>query len=87
MIYAENNRIIVDHLSSLLFCPTQNSIEKFDLRRKRRWNSFSGDIMFDNYVEYGSLDKVRSKPNSFGSKYILATIHPEEKILKILLIW
>ena len=75
----ENNRIITDHLSSLLFCPSENAVK--NLLRENLTNGvmLSGDVMYDVYLKFSSyidnldLDLKRSS-------YILATIHRRENI-------
>lgn len=86
----EQNRIVCDHLSSLLFAPTESAVENlrnegfmsdkttFPPNRKRKVYH-SGDIMYDNSVFYASVaDKTANilKDNSLNDNgYVLATIH------------
>jgi len=70
----EKNRRIVDHISSLLFAPTQLAVENLE---KEGLNSIvhSGDIMYD------VLQKVDFKTKSDGdesSTFVLSTIHRAE---------
>ena len=86
----ENNRIVSDHLSTLLFCPTQsaeenlrkegfiiNTIPDFNLDRPGIFNC--GDIMYDNSLFFG--EKSESKIallNDLGLKkgeFIFFTCH------------
>jgi len=77
----EINRILTDHLSSLLFCPTENA---FNLLKKEGIYSGvikSGDVMFDAYLKFSRLYK--SKEIEFDLQipdvpYVLATIHRPE---------
>ena len=77
----EINRIVTDHLSTLLFCPTENAFNL--LKREGIQNGVikSGDVMFDAYIKFSRLYK--SKEIAFDlqapdSPYLLATIHRPE---------
>ena len=72
----ENNRIITDHISSLLFCPTELAMR--NLKKENIINGviLSGDIMYDSFLKF----KPRSNSNLESGKYILATIHRRENI-------
>lgn len=68
----EINRILTDHVSSLLFAPTQTAVQ--NLRDEGFTEDriiFSGDVMLDNVLHYSSLSTFHSPLHSF----ILATIH------------
>lgn len=69
----EINRVVTDHVSSLLFAPTQNAVqnlrnEGFDEKRI----VFSGDIMLDNVLRYSK--SLTHSPTPTHS-HIFATIH------------
>ena len=86
----EINRIACDHLSSILFSPTEtgikniknegldNSIAKFK-NGKGRLVVNSGDIMYDNSLYFANLTEDKSdiliRNNISSNNYILATIH------------
>ena len=77
----EINRILTDHLSTLLFCPTENAFNL--LKREGLQNGVikSGDVMFDAYIKFSRLYK--SKEIEFDHQipdvpYLLATIHRPE---------
>ena len=77
----EINRILTDHLSTLLFCPTENAFNL--LKREGLQNGVikSGDVMFDAYIKFSRLYK--SKEIEFDLQipdvpYLLATIHRPE---------
>lgn len=71
----ERNRVLTDSLSSLLFCPTQTSVENLRKEGITKGVVQTGDIMFDAAIRFGgqgtdTLDKLKIiKP------YILATVH------------
>ena len=45
----ESNRIITDHLSTLLFCPTKNSVKNLVKENLCDGVVFSGDVMYDSF--------------------------------------
>tara|TARA_Y100001958_G_C21211771_1_gene537436 strand:- start:373 stop:1425 length:1053 start_codon:yes stop_codon:yes gene_type:complete len=78
-MHEEKNRIITDHLSSLLFCPTAFAVKNLMDEKILNGVIFSGDVMFDAYTRYSSFnDNFVSKLKI--SDYILSTIHRRENI-------
>lgn len=86
----EINRILCDHVSTLLFCPTQAAVdnlanEGFDLQEKERATIDSpivyacGDIMYDNSVYFSALSDEKSAIlKEYGleeNNFVLVTIH------------
>lgn len=86
----EQNRIVCDHLSSILFAPTKTAIDnlvsegisssKAHFRGgKRRLIVNSGDVMYDNALYFGKLAEKKSTILNdcrvSSGNYILATIH------------
>ncbi len=69
----EINRVVTDHVSSLLFAPTQNAVQ--NLKNEGFTDEqivFSGDVMLDNVRRYASP----FPPQRGGKeKIILATLH------------
>jgi len=79
----EINRVLTDHISELLFVPTDASIE--NLKREGIDESkirIVGDVMYDAALHFGNIAKKKSiildKYNLTSKKYILATIHRQE---------
>ena len=73
----ELNRICVDHLSDLRFCPTPASLENLTREGLRENSIISGDIMKDSF-EYA---KEKCKAKNFQRDYtdtIFCTIHRAE---------
>jgi UDP-N-acetylglucosamine 2-epimerase len=69
----EINRVLTDHLSTWLFCPTQSSIKNLGREGISRGVHLVGDIMLD------IAERVRSQDASVRSeRYHLATIHRAE---------
>lgn len=79
LMHEENNRVIVDHLASLLFCPTRNAVENLKKESITNGVVFSGDIMYEAFLKFCEYDKKTSKSLK-KSKFILATIHRRENI-------
>ncbi len=75
----EINRILTDHISSFLFCPTTQSEENLRLEGLVDGVFQVGDVMYDALKYYLSISKKQSKAlTNLGLKknlYILATIH------------
>ena len=86
----EQNRIVCDHLSSILFAPTQTALDNlnsegltgskavFAKGRSRRVIN-SGDVMYDNSLYFSRLAEKKSTILEDcvvePGKYILATVH------------
>lgn len=83
----EVNRIVCDHLSTLLFSPTQSGYENLiregfssDLTEKVDANHpnvyHCGDIMYDNTIYFSQkvLD-TQQRSGYFGKDFVLCTIH------------
>lgn len=86
----EVNRIVCDHTSTFLFCPTRTAVvglqrEGFNTEYRgaytsdRPFVSMSGDVMFDNTKYFGELARERSTILSdLGverDRFVLATVH------------
>jgi UDP-GlcNAc3NAcA epimerase len=86
----EINRIVSDHVSTLLFCPTKTAIKNLekegfsmDLENKASIDNphvyLCGDIMFDNSLFFSELSarnsQILEELNLKENEYILTTIH------------
>ena len=86
----EINRIACDHMSTLLFTPTNSGIanliqEGFSMSREYKAQidqplvTHSGDVMYDNSIYFSELSKSNSKLlellNLSKEQFILCTIH------------
>lgn len=67
----EHNRVVSDHLSDLLFCPTESSVKILKGEGIKKGVYWTGDVMFD-------LQKIILK-NKKPSKIILKKFHLEPK--------
>ncbi|MCX8084451.1 MAG: UDP-N-acetylglucosamine 2-epimerase (non-hydrolyzing) [Calditerrivibrio sp.] len=86
----EINRIITDRISSILFCPTQQSVENlkregypnFLKKGTRQQIYLVGDVMFDTAIYYSNkiVDKgsIYSRFGIKPGRYNLCTIHRAE---------
>ena len=78
----EINRVLTDHLSDLLFCPTETAVRNLEREGITRGVHRVGDVMYDAVLQYLELAQRKSrileqlalKPSS----YALATIHRAE---------
>jgi UDP-GlcNAc3NAcA epimerase len=82
MMPEEINRVATDHISSILFAPTQNAMSLLADEGLSDKSVFVGDVMFDSIEYYKiiaekkcSLDKI---VNEEPGKYFLATVHRQE---------
>lgn len=75
----EHNRVLTDHCSDLLFCPTQTAVANLAREGIDEGVHLVGDTMFDAVLKYGGIAKIRSKILQSLSlskgEYLLATIH------------
>lgn len=78
----EINRILTDHISDLLFCPTETAVENLAREGFTRGVHLVGDVMYDAAMQYLELAERKSpileqlglQPRS----YALATVHRAE---------
>ncbi len=71
----EINRVLVDHLSDLLFVPTENAVANL-AREGIEGASLVGDVMFDAAIHFGARVANRKPPaDNLPSEYALATVH------------
>ena len=78
----EINRVIADHLSTLLFCPTTTAVENLKNEGITKNVFKTGDVMYDVALQFAEKAKAKStilsklllKPKGF----ILVTIHRAE---------
>lgn len=78
----EQNRILTDHLSSLLFVPTQTAIENLEREGITKGVHLVGDVMYDGILRFAALAREKSfilnKLNLQEKEFILCTIHRAE---------
>lgn len=75
----ELNRIIIDHLSHILFCPIIEAIENLSDEGIDSNIYLVGDVMYDIFVRFKNNinDKILNDLRIDKEKYVLVTIHRE----------
>lgn len=78
----EINRIVADHLSNILFVPTQTALENLKREGIIEGVYLVGDLMFDALMHFSKISETKSKIleilNLTPKSYYLATIHRAE---------
>ncbi len=78
----EINRILTDHVSDLLFCPTKTAVENLKQEGITQGVHLVGDVMYDAVLMYGDLAEKKSailnNLNLVPKSYALATVHRAE---------
>ncbi len=78
----EINRIIADHLSDILFCPTDNAVKNLEREGLTKGVYLVGDIMFDALMHFSKISEIKSKIllklSVEPKEYYLATVHRAE---------
>jgi len=79
----EQNRILTDRISTILFCPTEQAIKNLKLEGYDNIDiakNISGDVMYDAALFYKQRAKQPAilKEYSFPNGFILSTIHRAE---------
>ena len=78
----EHNRVVSDHLSNFLFCPTQTAVKNLEKEGIIQGVNFVGDVMYDSLLfniqlaekKSHILDDLKLKTKN----YALATVHRAE---------
>jgi len=74
----EINRVVTDHISRFLFCPTKRAVDNLKLEGISKGVYFVGDVMYDLFLKVrDNIDaqKVLEKHRLQRKSYILATVH------------
>jgi len=75
----EINRVLTDHCSSVLCCPTQRSVDNLGIEGIVDDVFLTGDVMYDSLIQYKEIAIEKSlilkKLNLESDDYLLATIH------------
>jgi UDP-GlcNAc3NAcA epimerase len=78
----EINRIATDHISDILFAPTQNALNILRNENLADRSYFSGDVMFDSILYFKDISQQKVKLSDVfdvqPNNYYLATIHRQE---------
>ena len=78
----EHNRVLTDHMSDFLFCPTKTAVKNLECEGITKGVHLVGDVMYDSILhniklaERNSnvLERMKLKPK----RYALATVHRAE---------
>jgi UDP-N-acetylglucosamine 2-epimerase len=75
----EHNRILTDHCSNLLFCPTKTAVKHLQDEGISRGVFQVGDVMYDAVLQFSEIAQEKSRIftdlNLDNEEYILATVH------------
>lgn len=74
----EQNRVVTDHLSDVLLCPTRQAVDNLAGEGITRGVHLVGDVMFDASRMFAPLAGGRDGPGAHGlgpGGYLLVTIH------------
>lgn len=78
----EINRVLTDHMSEYLFCPTETAVKNLEREGITRGVYLVGDVMYDALLQYMELAERRSTIlRDLGlepRRYALATVHRAE---------
>jgi UDP-GlcNAc3NAcA epimerase len=78
----EINRIVADHVSSLLFCPTEAAMSNLRAEGIHRRSYKCGDVMYDVALQYSDYAERKSRilesMNLSPNDYLVATVHRAE---------
>jgi UDP-N-acetylglucosamine 2-epimerase len=78
----EINRVLTDHVSDILFCPTQTAVENLKNEGITKGVYLVGDVMFDALLHFSKISDTKSnileRLNIKPKEYYLATIHRAE---------
>ena len=72
----EVNRVVVDHVSELLFAPTKRAMENLRMEGIRRGAYLTGDVMLDLFNRFrDKFEEYRDR-----NEFILVTVHRAENV-------
>jgi len=75
----EINRVVTDHVSSLLFAPTQTALENLEAEGIREGVHLTGDVMLDSFLHFRAVAELKSvvldRLGLTRKGYLLATVH------------
>lgn len=75
----EHNRVLADHCSDWLFCPTQTAVDNLAREGITTGVNLVGDTMFDAVLQFGKIAAERAtileQLNLASKKFLLATVH------------
>jgi len=79
----EINRVVADHLSSLLFCPTDTAVSNLSREGITRGVHMVGDVMYDVALQSAQAARSRDIVQRLGlqpAEYLLVTLHRPQNV-------
>ena len=78
----EQNRILTDHISKILFAPTQTAVQNLQNEGITEGVHLVGDVMYDGILHFSKIAREKSRIleslNLEAGKFLLCTIHRAE---------
>ena len=78
----ELNRVLTDHVSALLFCPTVQAVDNLRQENVTQSVHLVGDVMYDSMLHYlgvvGDRTDILDTHGLVPGRYLLATVHRAE---------
>ena len=75
----EINRVLTDHISDLLLCPTETAVENLQREGITGGVHLTGDVMVDALLQHAGVARASSVLADLGlDQYRLATVHRAE---------
>jgi UDP-GlcNAc3NAcA epimerase len=78
----EINRVIADHLATLLFCPTTQAVKNLSCEGVTKEVHLVGDVMYDSLVHHlkkaEQTSRILAEVNAVAGQYALTTVHRAE---------
>jgi UDP-GlcNAc3NAcA epimerase len=76
----EVNRVVADHVSTWLFCPTRTAVENLAREGTTAGVENVGDVMYDGMVHYRTManEAALGRAGVQRGGYVLATVHRAE---------
>jgi UDP-GlcNAc3NAcA epimerase len=75
----EHNRVLTDHCSGILFCPTQSAVEQLEREGITQNVHFTGDVMYDAVLQFTKIavqkSSILNDLQIQSKQYVLATLH------------
>lgn len=75
----EINRILTDHVSSLLFAPTQTAVDNLRGEGVQKGVYLTGDVMLDSFLHFSRIaeetSQILDRLDLNRGSYLLATVH------------
>ena len=76
----EINRLIIDRVSTLLFCPVKSAVKNLKKEGIKDGVSYTGDVMAEVLRE--RVEEIHPPTNALVGGYILVTLHRQENVDK-----